>query len=80
MIKKKRGNRMNYKIVADSSCNVLSMENPHFASVPMKVRAEKEYIDDANLDLDEILSVFKSAKPFLDYINRAIEYSREEDL
>jgi hypothetical protein len=34
--------------------------------------------DDVNLDLDEILMVFKSAKPFLDYVNRAIGYSREE--
>ena len=33
--------------------------------------------DDTNLDIEEILKVFKSAKPFLDYINRAIEYSRE---
>ena len=39
---------MNYKIVSDSSSNVLSMGTPRFASVPMKVRAEKEYIDDAN--------------------------------
>ena len=35
--------------------------------------------DDVNLDLEEILNVFKSAKPFLDYVNRAIEYSREEE-
>ena len=34
--------------------------------------------DDADLDIEEVLKVFKSAKPFLDYINRAIEYSREE--
>jgi len=42
---------MNYKIVSDSSSNILSMGTAHFASVPMKVRAEKEYIDDASLDL-----------------------------
>jgi len=42
---------MTYKIVADSSCNVLVMEDPHFASVPMKVRAAKEYIDNTQLDL-----------------------------
>lgn len=30
-----------------------------------------------NLDIDEVLKIFKSAKPFLDYVNRAIEYSRE---
>lgn len=53
---------MNYKIVADSSCNVLSMENPHFASVPMKVRAGKEYIDDANLDVARMVEELKSHK------------------
>ena len=36
--------------------------------------------DDSNLDIAEILEVFRSAKPFLDYINRAIDYSREEDI
>ena len=34
--------------------------------------------DDTRLDIDLVLEVFKTAKPFLDYINRAIEFSREE--
>lgn len=34
--------------------------------------------DDNNLNINEIVGIFKTAKPFLDYINRAIEYSREE--
>ena len=42
---------MTYKIVSDSSSNILAMEDPRFASVPMKVRAAKEYVDDLNLDL-----------------------------
>lgn len=42
---------MNYKIVSDSSANILSLEDPHFVSVSMKVRAEKEYLDDMKLDL-----------------------------
>ena len=42
---------MTYKIVSDSSSNILTMEDPNFASVPMKVRAAKEYVDDLNLDL-----------------------------
>ena len=42
---------MNYKVVSDSSSNVLALDNVHFASVPMKVRAQKEYIDNAQLDL-----------------------------
>ena len=53
---------MNYKIVSDSSSNVLSMGTPHFASVPMKVRAEKEYIDDANLDLAQMVEDLKNHK------------------
>jgi len=42
---------MNYRIVSDSSANVLSHSDPHFVSVPMKVRAAKEYVDDLELDL-----------------------------
>ena len=51
---------MNYKIVSDSSSNVLSMGTPRFASVPMKVRAEKEYVDDANLDLAQMVEDLKN--------------------
>ena len=51
---------MNYKVVSDSSSNVLTMDNVHFASVPMKVRAEKEYIDDANLDLAGMVEDLKN--------------------
>ena len=53
---------MNYRIVADSSSNILSMENPHYFSVPMKVRAEKEYIDDANLDVAQMVADLKVHK------------------
>ena len=53
---------MNYRIVADSSSNILSMDNPHFFSVPMKVRAEKEYIDDPNLDVAQMVEDLRSHK------------------
>ena len=53
---------MNYRIVADSSSNVLSMENPHYFSVPMKVRAEKEYIDDINLNVAQMVEDLKRHK------------------
>ena len=53
---------MNYRIVSDSSSNILSMQDPHFASVPMKVRAEKEYIDDQNLDLAGMVADLKAYK------------------
>ena len=53
---------MNYRIVADSSSNVLSMEDPHYFSVPMKVRAEKEYIDNASLDVSQMVQDLKNHK------------------
>ena len=53
---------MNYKLVSDSSSNVLTMDDPHFTSVPMKVRAEKEYVDDTNLDLAGMVTDLKAYK------------------
>ena len=53
---------MTYKLIADSSSNILSMEDPNYASVPMKVRAEKEYIDDASLDLAAMVEDLKNHK------------------
>ena len=51
---------MNYKIVSDSSANVLTLNDPHFVSVPMKVRAAKEYVDDVNLDLAAMVEDLKN--------------------
>ncbi len=42
---------MGFRIVADSSANVLSIEGVNYTTVPMKVIAAKEYVDDQNLDL-----------------------------
>lgn len=53
---------MNYKIVSDSSSNILAMENPIFASVPMKVRAEKEYIDNEQLNLAGMVEDLRNHK------------------
>ena len=53
---------MNYKVVSDSSSNVLVMDDVHYASVPMKVRAEKEYVDDQNLDLAGMVADLKAYK------------------
>ena len=53
---------MTYKIVSDSSSNVLTMEDPFFASVPMKVRAEKEYVDDEHLDLAGMVADLQAYK------------------
>ena len=53
---------MNYRIVAESSSNVLSLGDPHYFSVPMKVRAEKEYIDNAQLDVAQMVEDLKHHK------------------
>ena len=53
---------MNYRIVADSSSNILSMGDPHYFSVPMKVRAEKEYTDDINLNVAQMVEDLKHHK------------------
>ncbi len=53
---------MRYKIVSDSSSNVLDMEDFAYVSVPMKVRAEKEYVDDVQLDLAGMVADLKQYK------------------
>ena len=53
---------MTYKIVSDSSSNVISMADAHYVSVPMKVRGDKEYIDDQNLNLAEMVEGLKNHK------------------
>jgi len=53
---------MTYKIVSDSSSNIITMADEHYVSVPMKVRAEKEYIDDANLDLAGMVEDLRNHK------------------
>ena len=53
---------MKFKVVSDSSSNVLSMGTPDFVSVPMKVRAEKEYIDDEKLDLAQMVEDLRNHK------------------
>ena len=51
---------------------------PYIEYIKLKNFCLSGEYDDSCLDVGEILNVFRSAKPFLDYINRAIEYSREE--
>ena len=53
---------MNFKMVSDSSSNVLSMASSRYASVPMKVRGDKEYVDDLSLDLAEMVEGLKNHK------------------
>lgn len=53
---------MKYKIVSDSSCNVLSGEDPCFASVPMKIIAQEEYVDGPGLDVEQMVEDLKNHK------------------
>lgn len=53
---------MSFRIVADSSCNVLQMEDLNYTTVPLKIVAEKEYVDNPQLDVAgmvEDLKVYK---------------------
>lgn len=54
---------MRYKIVSDSSSDVLFLEEIDFASVPLKIiTEEKEYTDDASLDVKAMVSALEAAK------------------
>ena len=54
---------MSYKIVADSSANLLGLDGADFACVPLKiVTDEKEYVDDASLDIPAMLSELEAYK------------------
>ena len=54
---------MNYKIVSDSSSNILRIEGANYVSVPMKIIAgEKEYVDTAALDLMGMVNDLKAHK------------------
>lgn len=54
---------MNYKIAVDSSSDMLELEGVDFISVPLKiVTDDREFVDDHNLDLDEMLSYLSQYK------------------
>jgi len=53
----------NIKIVADSSADLLQLENIPFAVAPLKIVTDgKEFVDDANLDPQEMVAWFDSYK------------------
>ena len=52
---------MKFRIVCDSSCNVLTLDE-NYASVPMKVSADREYVDDAQLNLAEMVEGLRNHK------------------
>ena len=53
---------MAFRIVSDSSSNVLSMGDVNYTTVPLKIIAEKEYVDDAALDLSGMMEDLRNHK------------------
>ena len=53
---------MSFRIVADSSCNVLTLADDNYTTVPLKIVAAKEYVDDTNLDLAGMVEDLKNHK------------------
>ena len=53
---------MGFRIVSDSSSNVLSMGEFNYTTVPLKVVAEKEYVDNAALDLAGMMEELRNHK------------------
>ena len=52
---------MKFRIVTDSSANVLARDD-NYASVPMKITADREYVDDASLVLAEMVEGLRAHK------------------
>ncbi len=53
---------MAFRIVSDSSSNVLSMGDANYTTVPLKIIAEKEYVDDPALDLAGMMEDLRNHK------------------
>lgn len=53
---------MSFRIVSDSSSNVLSMGDSNYTTVPLKIIAEKEYVDDTALDLAGMMEDLRNHK------------------
>ena len=49
-----------FRIAADSSCNLLTLNGADFVSVPLTIRTEtEEFRDDASLDVDAMVSTLR---------------------
>ncbi len=53
---------MNFRIVTDSSANVLAMPGQNYASVPMKIVTDREYVDVPGLDVAGMVEDLKHFK------------------
>ena len=52
-----------FRIVADSSCDLLTLDGADFVSVPLSIRTDtEEFCDDANLDVDAMVSTLRETK------------------
>ena len=52
-----------FRIVADSSCDLLTLDGADFVSVPLSIRTDtEEFCDDANLDVDAMVSTLRDTK------------------
>lgn len=52
-----------FKIVADSSANLMTLNTVPFGAAPMKIiTAQREFVDDTALDLGSMVHFFKSYK------------------
>lgn len=56
-------NNIKYKIVADSSCDVTSLENTDFSTASLKIStAEREFVDDSLLDVTDMVEYLHGYK------------------
>ena len=53
---------MNFRIVADSSSNVLALTGVDYTTVPLKITAAKEYVDTVGLDVAGMVADLKEFK------------------
>ena len=50
------------KVVADSSCDIITTDRINYKSVPVKIIGKKEYSDDENLDIRQMMDDLKRDK------------------
>ena len=53
---------MCFRIVADSSCNVLTSSDPNYTTVPLKILAGKEYVDTPDLNVADMVADLRQHK------------------
>ena len=52
-----------FRIAADSSCDILTLDGADFVSVPLTIRTDtEEFRDDDFLDVNEMVTVLRSTK------------------